>query len=324
MASTISYNMGQIRYSDPYSKYMNDLNFTPHSVITPSLSSTINYQDIVLYGDLNNPFSLNESYYLRLGIPRNLSFNMTFDLKLLRGLNPENFYFVNRNQYQEVKRFVVPRDSSGSLSFSRVILYPIGGIDKEAEPIAVVVKDSRSETQNNGVYYKDGNYYIKKSDGNDVEILYRNDILLNHTWKDNESDDLVYFDFVFSNKVSGEAFNSILIELNRNSYDDDVSYEGEDGQQYKGLYIDPTKVDVQCYRLVNMVNNINFGTNDISSFNNIGVWSHADSIMAINGEEIRVGQSGYYELNDFDITNFCMVVKSAKDRFSLDYQYKTS
>ena len=46
--------------------------------------------------------------------------------------------------------------------------------------------------------------------------------------------------------------------------------------------------------------------------------------MSINGEEIRIGQSGYYELNDFNITNFGIVVKDANDRFSLDYQYKVT
>ena len=44
--------------------------------------------------------------------------------------------------------------------------------------------------------------------------------------------------------------------------------------------------------------------------------------MAINGEEIRIGQSGYYELNDFDITHFSMLITGNEDKFSIDYQYK--
>jgi hypothetical protein len=44
--------------------------------------------------------------------------------------------------------------------------------------------------------------------------------------------------------------------------------------------------------------------------------------MGINGEEIRIGQSGYYELNNFDITNFGIVVRNNQDKFILDYQYK--
>jgi hypothetical protein len=44
--------------------------------------------------------------------------------------------------------------------------------------------------------------------------------------------------------------------------------------------------------------------------------------MSINGEEIRVGSSGYYELNDFDITNLGIICLSENDKFTIDYQYE--
>lgn len=323
MANTVSYNMGQIRYIDGTS-YMSDLNFDAYSVDTESVSGVRSYQDVVLYGDLSNSFAQNQSYYLRLGIPRNLSYNMTFDLKLLRGTkdNTGNFIFTNRNQYQEIKRFVVPRDSSNLLTYSRVVLYP-EGIIEDGNPIVAIAAESRAEAVTNGVYYdvNTTKYFFKNGDTQeqDTEITLKNDVLLNHSWKSAQSDDIAYFDFIFSNKVSGESFNSILVELNRQSYDDDVSYE-KDGRTYSGLYIDPDKVEIQCYQLINLISRVQ----DTDTFSNIGVWSHPDAIMSINGEEIRIGQSGYYELNDFDITNFGIVVKGTQDRFSLDYQYKIS
>jgi len=340
MASTVSYNMGQIRYKQENydnNRYMIPWTLNAESIVTESVSGANKYQDIILYGELTNVFSQSETYYLKFGIPRNLSYNMTFDLKLVKKTTSE----VNRNQYQEIKRFVVPRDSLKSLGYSRVVLFPEGENGAESENISVAIAvenpDDISLLSEGTVYYKlvkdetgkkvlEENYYIKKDNAPDVKILYKNDILLNHTWKDSQSEDIVYFEFVFLNKVSGQDFNAIILELVRNSYDDDMSYQGEDGQTYNGLYIDPAIINkhLECYQLVNLVKSSESNARDVGAFSNIGVWSHPDAIMSINGEEIRIGQSGYYELNDFDITNFGIVVKGAQDRFSLDYQYKIS
>jgi len=312
MASTVSYNMGQIRYNTN-GNYIQDLNFDDYPIETRSLSNSTSYRDIILYNDNNNfVFSQNESYYLRLGIPRNLSYNMTFDLKLLDKSNN------NRNQYQEIKRFVIPRDSSNQITYSKVILYPYDGITEDAEPAVSIIRDTRQAAAINEVYSVGEKFYIKKASvENDIEIQYKNDILLNHTWREDVSEDLYWVDFVFSNKVDNVSFNAILLELNRNTYDDDISYE-VDGVVYKGLFVGD--IEVECYRINNLITSIS----GVSSFDSIGVWSHPDAIMSINGEEIRIGQSGYYELNDFNITNFGIIVKDANDRFSLDYQYKVT
>ena len=316
MANTVSYNMGQIRYNTS-GNYITDLEFSDYPIETRSLSNSTSYRDIILYNNNNNfVFSQNESYYLRLGIPRNLSYNMTFDLKLLT--KPTNNETINRNQYQEIKRFVVPRDSSNQITYSKVILYPFDGVTEDAEPAVSIIRDTRQAAAINEVYSVGENFYIKKANAeNDIEIQYKNDVLLNHTWREDISKDLYPVDFVFSNKVDNVSFNAILLELNRNAYDDDISYE-VDGVIYKGLFAGD--IEVECYKINNLITPIS----GVSSFDSIGVWSHPDAIMSINGEEIRIGQSGYYELNDFNITNFGIVVKDANDRFSLDYQYKVT
>lgn len=335
MANTVSYNMGQIRYNTN-GDYIQDLKFRDHVIVTPSLSNSVSYRDIILYSDNNYNFSQNESYYLRLNIPRNLSYNMTFDLKLLT--RPTNNEAINRNQYQEIKRFVVPRDSSNQITYSKVILYPYDGVTETAEPAVNIVKPIE-EAVVGDVYSiivedietkkTEEKFYIKKADEeDDVEIEFKNDVLLNHTWREDVSKDMYPIDFVFSNKVDNVSFNAILLELNRNAYDDDISYE-VDGTVYKGLFVGDTSAEeqketgnigVECYKINNLITPIS----GVSSFDSIGVWSHPDAIMSINGEEIRIGQSGYYELNDFNITNFGIVVKDANDRFSLDYQYKVT
>ena len=44
-------------------------------------------------------------------------------------------------------------------------------------------------------------------------------------------------------------------------------------------------------------------------------------MMAINGEEIKIGSSGYYELNDYNIDKLCVAADGVEDMFVLDYQY---
>jgi hypothetical protein len=61
----------------------------------------------------------------------------------------------------------------------------------------------------------------------------------------------------------------------------------------------------------------------VNALTHIGVWGHPEQILAINGEEIRIGQSGFYELNDFTITQLGVIVNDPiKDRFTIDYEYK--
>ena len=106
----------------------------------------------------------------------------------------------------------------------------------------------------------------------------------------------------------------------REPYDEDIYYE-EDEVGYYGRKIDEDYFDAQVYRLSNLV-----ALTGHSPLSHIGVYSHPNLIMAINGEEIRVGQSGYYELNDFEITNLGIAADNDDDtdRFTVDYQYQVT
>ena len=55
----------------------------------------------------------------------------------------------------------------------------------------------------------------------------------------------------------------------------------------------------------------------------IGIWGHPEQAFTINGEEIKIGQSGFYELNDYIINNIGVIVTDKQvDRFTIDYEYK--
>lgn len=346
MADTSIYSMGQIRYKtvdDNNHVYMDEIeNFDPHWIKIEALGG-LPYQDVILYGldDSGNlsDFSQYESYYLKLKFLRNLSYDMTFDLKLVN-FNKDSGTITNLNQYQEIKRFVVAKDSSGIMDYRNVILYPS---ITENDSVAVSIVRSKRDLAAIGEVYQltyienEGKpdektiieYRIKKENQQqDVVIGEKNMQTLNLSWVQDEADEFFEIGVVFSSKVSNANFNAILLQMNRTPDDDDILHPVGDNPEYRGRYLDiignidddanTKKFESKCYKINNLV------PEGVSAFNNIGVWSHPNSIMTINGEEIRIGQSGYYELNDFEITNFGIVVDGVKDKFSLDYQYKIS
>ena len=334
MAESVFYGMGQIRYTNN-SQYMTDLNFSPHYIITNpdetiQKDSGKHYRDVVFYSDDGlKTFSTTQAYYFRIGIPRNLSYDLIFDLKLLKGrMNGGVFEIENRNEYQEVKRFVVTKDETNVLGSSRVLIYPRGGQDKDGDVLVAIANDTwetEENIQDGEVYYiAANNEYrirnIRNSLQQDTVITLKNDIILNQIWKQEQSSEIVYFDFVFSSKVSDANFNCLLLQLQRNEYDNDIQWTDDNGNSYDGIRAEIDSSNVECYEMINLIKTLD----NINTLNNIGVWAHPNMVMAINGEEIRVGQSGYYELNDFDITQLGMAARTGNtyDRFSIDYQYK--
>ena len=314
------YGMGQIRYNSG-SSYLTPVftNAHKHKISTASLSGAKIYQDILFSnGSGGQIFSQGQAYHLHLEIPRNRSYDMVFDLKLLKTTDGTT-EAIDRNVYQEIKRFVVYRDSENISNYSRVILYPW----VNSKILVAIAETNWSKVEIGGVWYDESQEIYKKKITNNqkdaVEITRKNDQILNHSWEAETSEEKACFDFVFSNKTVSQNFNCILLELCRQPYDDDIVWvDSENNRSYFGLHFDLNQIKMTCNRITNLK------PNNINSFTNIGVWSHPDSIMAINGEEIRIGQSGYYELNDFEITNFGIVAQGPEDRFSLDYQYKTS
>ncbi len=319
------YNMGQIRFQTSL-KTMNDKNFTYKLIdSTQPDSANILYEDIILYSSIANfKFESGKSYYLRLGIPRDAQHDMQFDLKLYTANIQSTSVIIdndNLKKYQNIKRFKINKDTNNLKQYSEVILYEsphTNGVIKAS----VVAQNSANS--NASAYKINNKYYAKRTENSssDIrEIVNKNVITLAHSWLDNSqfsnNTEIVYKDFIFSNKTS-LSFNAIKLELYRNDYDEDIIRSNN----HYGVVVNTNRFSVECYELINIINNITFNTQNIQSFNTIGVWGHPGLLMGINGEEIRIGQSGYYELNNFDITNFGIVVRNNQDKFILDYQYK--
>lgn len=150
----------------------------------------------------------------------------------------------------------------------------------------------------------------------------RNDAILTHIWKQSTTAEKAIFEMVFTSRYETGSFNTIIAKLRRDSWDADIHYTLDNdasGTIYTGLRIEPEDVDVYVGKITNLLNNSTDGAQE-ETVNSIGIWGHPNLITTINGEEIRVGQSGYYELNDFDINFFGVVALDGKDKFTADYQ----
>lgn len=321
MADTIQYGMGQIRYNNT-STYMSACNFTSSSinVLVSSDNQSDVYQDVILKKS-NFSFDSDKAYLLKIKIPKDLNYNNTYRIKLVAAsdtsatvLDPDTV------TYQMVKYINVPKETN-TLNSSRVIIYPVDNNEDlwtEGDYITkVAIAVDKNTAELGDVYYNNGKYYIAgETEVEDQEILNKNDVILNHVWTSGHSISGVDFSFIFSPRDSDETYNQIWIEMFRETYDQDIYSDGIYGRK---IDLDGDIFEAEVYELENLIDNIT----DVDTLTHIGVYSHPNTIMSINGEEIRVGQSGYYELNNFEIKSFGIAAETDDDKFIIDYQYQT-
>jgi hypothetical protein len=112
------------------------------------------------------------------------------------------------------------------------------------------------------------------------------------------------------------TYNQIKFDLQREL--EDYNTKNADGTYGRICKIEIVRFD----EIYNVVNYLNSFTNKTSLLQ-IGVQSAPGLLMCINGEEIRVGRSGIYEiLNGYKISFIGFIVEpDDKQYFMLDYQY---
>lgn len=345
MADSIRYGMGQLRYSPPFTNYMNDLNFNSIKVKTRILSTSDaeSDSDIEYYRDVylqkeDFSFDIDTSYLLHLDIPRDPSYDCIYQLKMIgTPTNLESGINTAQLDYQMIKYITVPRDTKTS-NTNRIILYPVNSNGKPwtSADGSYVTKVAIAKTLNENpdvgdvVFDESTNKYFIFGgptgnneyiiDNNSPEIVNKNDTIMEHTWIVSDiKTDIVSFDIIFSPRNTDVTYNGIFIQMQRSSLDYDIYSSEEDTG---GTFGRKMNVDEGYKATIYQLNNLIDGLSNIETLNNIGVYSHPNLLMAINGEEIRVGQSGYYELNDFDITSLAIAASGDNDRFTVDYQYK--
>lgn len=295
-------------------------------------------------------------YLLHFEANRNSTYDMMFDLKLCTSQNNGNDGISTiLTDYQNIRRFTIRRDVNEVATLISVILFdrfddfdttdPKEGytdvkiLDTTTFENGIVVKadgkidESYSKADENKVYLGeqydndgkviDSGYFYYGTTNKWTRITDSNVSVISKSWLQKSSDEApkASFDFIIKNSMLNSnvnKVNTIVVEMVRQPWDADIENE-DDGSI--GLVLEG--INWKIYELQNLLSDRD-RTSIIpqSSVSTIGVWGHPNQILTINGEEIRIGQSGYYELTDFDINNLCIAALGPKDRFTLDYQYK--
>ena len=129
------------------------------------------------------------------------------------------------------------------------------------------------------------------------------------------TDDYSVFDFVIPPNAE---YNQILFLLNRETID--FGIKNDDGTNGREIKIEIEKLE-EVENIIETV--LNPKIENKGQLKQIGVQSHPGLQMCIDGESIRVGRSGLYEINNGIPVNFIgfIIDDSDKDYFILDYQY---
>lgn len=135
-----------------------------------------------------------------------------------------------------------------------------------------------------------------------------NDNSQNEIDEDNLSN-WVYFETIIS---PNSNYNQLLWEMKRQYIDFTTSERtGTNGRI--------SKIVIQFFgRIDNKMPNL---PNGINSLSKVGIQGPPAMLMCINGEEIRIGKSGVYEINDSVQINFLGFIPTTNDYFIVDYEY---
>lgn len=358
MAKSITYGMGQYRFNPQFS-YIGLLLDTNQNSNSKQYfrndSGGINYQDIYLnlIGETDsgtaNIIQYGTTYYMELTIPQHRKYQLTLNLKLCT----ENSGQPDLNHFQNIKRLIIPPTPKLDDITSKIILYedPRSGANYKGLIRAAVIDDkhilnngdSLSNCEIHDVYLdkrnSDSKYIFITSKNNFLELeqdTYTDSIEKTQDWKLNsknaqlESPATVTFKFAFSPKYQQEGgFSFLVIETERSGIEShDLEYiNSDDKATYYGTKLDLDLVQAKIYTVANLLDKAAAGASQlqtgVNQVNHIAVWGHPEQIITINGEEVKIGQTNFYELKDFNITYLGIVaIDPVTDRFTIDYEYR--
>ena len=129
------------------------------------------------------------------------------------------------------------------------------------------------------------------------------------------TNDYSTFEFILSPN-DNHTYNQIYFELNRQLIDFNI--ENEDGTYGRKMQIEVERLD----EIYNVIDFLQTSIENKRALKQIGVQGPPGMLMSINGEAIRIGRSGLYEINNGIQTTFIgFIVEENEKYFILDYQY---
>lgn len=330
---------------------------------TSEESSSYNFKDLCLKlsnvmtenNEEQQSFKVNSDYYFDFYVEAIENFQTTIDLQLVNLNNEAD------TEYQFIRSFKLP---VGINSKSEDNLYRVIFFQKEAEDkLSFVKENSLTLDDNSKVSPKEnvslendqvyelisnnsilgGYYYCTRLNDEEpkLEKIQTNfsTALLRKTWKNEivtfgeeiqNNKNLIRVRGIFSPLRSD--FNAIRLKIVRATEDFFLSSsEGDDIYYGRILKINEEKSSI--YELTNLLGSSEY-ISETEKIDKIGIWANPGLMFSLNGEELQVGPTGYYELDILPITRIGVAAfldstnseneesLPLSDDFTIDYQYK--
>ena len=311
------------------------------------------------YSVQNPSFEVGTVYYLKLTLPRNSNYDLDFALLLIPEFGEVND--LDQLEYQFIKYIHVPKSDLKGLGQSTVVLYEEPKISKDNKKFyfdGTDIKVAIAEYlyKEDKKTYKDftdadvgklfyGNespivYYTIRKNGSDYEPVRagknygsnnekfvpigKTTSIMAHSWLTTDTQDTCTYEIIFKpRKLASdtEPFKYLYLYLIPNSWDNDIMWldeqnngNGSNFAQYYGRHVDLKNIDCELFKINNLLD-------DGIIPRRLGIWGRSELMFTINGEEIKVGPSGYYELQNFDVNYLGVVARDHRDQFTIDVQY---
>lgn len=309
----MAFQVGQKRFSGSgcVTRISPTLSYQEPQTSSSGSNSASSFKDVLITFDAT--LSKGKDYYLYIKIPRDMNYDMSFNIKLIKNKNN------TRQVYQYLKQVSVVRGGTGANAHD-VALYEnqdgdiVAGI-VQPKPSGNGVSGNIYSTQNSDgtyTYYTYGkNGYVRTSNVNATQMI--------ESWKTEQGTTFGTFELVF--RPVEDGFTGILVEMVRSAIDYSIQRNSGASIEF-GRYVDISKTEVRMYSITNLVDSIH----QKGSLSRVGVWGRPGLIMAINGEEIRVGPSGFYEEDVVPIESIGIVSETndfANGNWTMDYTYDT-
>lgn len=314
-----NYQIGQWRF--PGKGCVTDLTAQSNIAYTTTSASgdgdiTTAFKDVVI--SPSEPFSEGTDYYLYMKIPQDLNYDLTFNIKLQK--EDSNSVKV----YQFLKNITVSRGGTGTNVYTVVLYEKSNG---EVDVCFPNVYKAGAVNVKDALYWdeKTDKFYLGRGGTLYAETLKYNKVSISAAWRSGTlGERFGTFEIVFR---PVEAFTQIILQMVRTEEDysvrrNETNSNGQSEIEY-GRKVDISKVEYNLYKLEDQVKKI-LGEDTKNTLSRIGVWSHPGLVMAINGEEIRVGPSGYYELDTIPVSSLGIVAPDGdyNNNFTVDYEFK--
>ena len=203
-------------------------------------------------------------------------------------------------------------------SLSKGVVFIDKGIDLDGNNILQAINDSG----------KQNSYYIRfKIFKQDTKQLITVRLINTEKTSDNvqtietieieagDINDYSTFELILSPN-DNHTYNQIYFELNRELID--YNTLNQDGTYGRIITIAIDRID----KIYNVIDFLQTSIENKGILKQIGVQGPPGLLMSINGEAIRVGRSGLYEINNGINTTFIgFIIEADEKYFILDYQY---